>query len=1213
MISSGFGFSQTISDLDWISRLNDPDANFEQTVELANSYFEFVGTGKGTGWKTFKRWEYWAGRHVGADGTLREWFESQDRLKKYLLEYPEMDISNQRRNSPNGAWSQLGPVNLPSNGTGQPNGLGRTSCITFHPTNPSTIYVGTPAGGFWSSTDYGVSWIESSIGLTRLGVSSIVVDPSTPNIIYAGTGDRDGGDTPGYGVWRSIDGGVSWAPRNTTMGNRPTYEILMHPADPNTLICSTPGRIWRSTNAGTNWTSTYSGAENFKDIAFKPGDPNIVYAASNDFYRSTDNGQTWLQITSGLPTGISRFAIATTTADPNLVYLIAGSSTSFVGFYRSTDSGLNFSTRSTTPNILGYDVTGGTGSQAWYDLVALGDPNNANHITIGGINLWESNDGGTSWTIVSHWVGSGGNPPVHADQHELEYSPHTGHLWNGNDGGVYYSTDAGNTWPELSNGLAIAQVYKIGQSQQTKDLVINGYQDNGTAIYRGASGWWTEIGGDGMECIIDYSDENYMYGSLYYGDIRRSTNNGISFGNITSSISETGGWVTPFTLHPTDPNTMLVGMKNMWRSTNVKAATPSFTQISALPGTSNITDIAISPSDPNIVYISRAGSSNFFRSNNAMGASPTWTDLDASLPTTGQPMDIEIDPTDPTHVWIALGTNIYESVNSGTSWTDISTNLPSLTAHTIVYDKRSTNDALYIGMDVGVYYKDNSSTNWIPFSAGLPNVEISELEIYYDPECAGNDMLRAGTYGRGLWESDLRDPGNVPPIACFTANPTTPCVGEAVILSDNSAYSPTSWNWSISPATFSFVNSTTNSSQNPQVQFNAIGTYTITLTSTNGSGSDLTTRTNYVTVVGASLTLPVTEDFETAALCATTSNCGTTTCALPNNWVNEPNGTVDFQDWRINEGSTPSANTGPVQDFSPGTITGNYAYLEASACSNSEAQMISPCIDLRTAINPELSFAYHMFGANMGELHVDVLSGGAWNLDVTPFLIGDQGNNWFVRTVSLSPFIGNVIKIRFRGITGNGFASDMALDAIGISEQSILATNLLKIDGYYIPKAGNNIIWEASNIENLENWRIEKQLDNGQYEEIGLVGSMANKLKYDFLDREPNNGWNRYRLRSIDKNGQIFDAGNVEVLSTWEGESLNLYPNPSNGQFNLRIQAQNSEIVQIEIHDLLGKLVYSEMIKVEGGIQNHPLELSNIDAGIYFLRYKDHTIKLIKN
>lgn len=178
---------------------------------------------------------------------------------------------------------------------------------------------------------------------------------------------------------------------------------------------------------------------------------------------------------------------------------------------------------------------------------------------------------------------------------------------------------------------------------------------------------------------------------------------------------------------------------------------------------------------------------------------------------------------------------------------------------------------------------------------------------------------------------------------------------------------------------------------------------------------------------------PVTEDFESFSLCATTSNCETGVCNLANGWRNIPNGINDDIDWRTHEGAPPSSGTGPSQDFNPGTPTGNYLYLESSNCFNKEAQLVSPCIDLTNSAGVSLIFAYHMYGASMGSLHVDVFANGQWNNDVITPLNGNQGNTWHTATVNLNAYSGQYILVRFRGITGNSFTSDMAIDDIRIN------------------------------------------------------------------------------------------------------------------------------------------------------------------------------------
>lgn len=1202
---------------DWATMMQDPEAQFEDTRRAAEAWFEVHGTGKSMGWKPYKRWEHHMESRVMPDGSQRYPIEMWDEIEKYRETHPPVDG---KRNSSVGNWTQLGPVTMPANGTGQPNGLGRIVGLAFHPADANTFYVGAAAGGFWTTTDYGTTWTESSSGLPYLGISAIVPHPSTPSTIYIGTGDRDGGDAPGRGVYRSTDNGANWSAWNSGMGNRTVYEILMHPSNSNIMIASCNGRIYRTTDGGSNWNQSYSGGENFKDIAFNPADPNIVYAASNDFYRSTDNGISWNQVTNGVPTGVSRIAIGVSPDEGGYVYLFAGDGGGFDGMYRSTDSGQNFTQRSNSPNLFGYATNGGTGSQAWYDIVMIVDPADADHLYTGAVNGWESFDGGVNWSIFCHWTGGAGQPDIHADIHNMEYNSNDGNLFVGCDGGLYFSADAGVNFTEISSGLAIAQVYKIGQSQTNRDLVINGYQDNGTAFYRDGN-WYTEIGGDGMECIVDPTDETVMYGALYYGDVRRSTNSGATFSRIaddgTNGINESGAWVTPYKLHPTNSDAMVIGYRNLWYSTNVKSAATNavtWTQISSLSTGATIRDIAIAPSDPNTIYFSRNSGSNFYRSTNALGGSATWTDLDGSLPANGFPRDIEIHPTDPQTLWIALGNNIYKSINGGNSWTDVSGTLPNIALNTIVFDTSTaaTSEALYVGMDLGVYYFDNTLADWIQFDAGLPNTEVTELEIYYDPECRGNDMLRAGTYGRGLWESDLRDPGTLAPATCFFASPTVVCEGMVVTLEDFSAYGPTSWNWSISPATYSFENGTSASDQNPQVSFVAPGAYTVTLTATNGNGSDNRVRTGYINVTGAALGLPVTEDFESAATCGTASNCATEVCALPNGWTNLTNGTEDDIDWRVDNGGTPSTGTGPPIDYDPGTAGGNYVYLEASSCSGRNAEMVSPCLDLRTATATELDFAYHMDGSNMGELHLDVFSGGAWTEDVMPVISGDQGGAWLTRNVSLMAFDGNVIRLRFRGLTGTGYQSDMAIDGIEISASAVLPLSSFQFSGAYVPGMGNKLNWTLEGDIQAESFLVEKETPDGVgYLPLEIV-SHTRKSGYSVVDPSPRAGINTYRLWLKESDGLQSFAGQVEIVAPLQDGLVKFYPNPTTGLLNMDVQSETTEVFPLRIIDMMGRELHRETVQVLQGDNHFNFDMTGWESGLYFVKYKREVVKIVK-
>jgi subtilisin family serine protease len=210
---------------------------------------------------------------------------------------------------------------------------------------------------------------------------------------------------------------------------------------------------------------------------------------------------------------------------------------------------------------------------------------------------------------------------------------------------------------------------------------------------------------------------------------------------------------------------------------------------------------------------------------------------------------------------------------------------------------------------------------------------------------------------------------------------------------------------------------------------------------------------NYGSV--ATITPPWAENFESFALCSSASDCEQTNCPLGNGLVNTTNGNGDDIDWRVFEGATPSTSTGPSFDFLPGTATGNYIYLEPSGgCTFKTAEMLTPCFDLTNAVNPSLTFGYHMQGTNMGELHVDIYANGAWTNDIF-VRTGNQASTWQTALVPLTSYVGQTVLFRFRGITGNDFASDLALDGIEVTNSVNVTEPLSAQNVQVFPNPGN--------------------------------------------------------------------------------------------------------------------------------------------------------------
>ncbi|MDD2527652.1 MAG: T9SS type A sorting domain-containing protein [Lentimicrobiaceae bacterium] len=824
----------------WIEMMKDPSANFYETQRAFNVYWEGREVTKGSGYKPFKRWEYMMQQRVSPEG-IRPLAERNIRaFSEYTsTRAPQTNASN---------WQPLGPFTVPSGQNGY-RGLGRVNAIAFHPTDENTVYIGAPSGGLWKTTDNGLTWVSFTDVLPTLGVSDIVVDHTEAEVIYMGTGDRDAGDAPGLGVWKSFDGGETWQPSNTGMGNVTVSKLIMHPNNNQLIMAATNSGIYKSTDGGLSWSKKASG--DFKDLVFKPDNPNIVYGAqAGNFFRSVNNGETFTRISNGLPTGY-RSGIAVTPANPELVYFIITNSDSFKGLYRSTDAGLSFSLRSTQPNIMAWDCAGGSGGQAWYDLDIAADPVNPEVIYAGGVNCFKSTNGGNSWFITSHWTGDCGVQAVHADLHVLEFSPLNNRLYAGNDGGAYWTGNEGQTWTEISDGLVISQAYKIGQSATNRDLVINGYQDNGTSTYIGGT-WEAVGGGDGMECAFDPNDDRYSYSTVYYGVINRIFNHypqGRIAGQNVNGITESGAWVTPFLIDHNDGNIMFIGYKNVWRSTNIKASSTnsvSWTKISDI-NTNNLSVLVQSRANTDIIYA--ANGANLYRSDNVKAAAVQWTTLSSNLPVNKTITAIETSPADENVVYVVQQNKIFKSINKGLTWQDITGGLPDVQMNTLVYYRNSP-EGLYLGTDIGVFYKDAPMEDWILYSNGFPvSGIVTELEIYYDSTGPANDVIRAGTYGRGLWESPMNYSIPQPD---FVASETIVPIGCPIDFTDLSLGIPYEWSW-----TFPGAETPVSTQQNPSgIVWNTEGIYSVSLTVTNPAGTNTEQKTAYITVSSDLMPVP---------------------------------------------------------------------------------------------------------------------------------------------------------------------------------------------------------------------------------------------------------------------------------------------------------------------------------------------------------------------
>jgi hypothetical protein len=702
------------------------DLSLQDAQQIAQRHFDTAGTGRGTGYKQFQRWLYEKKFHTDENGN---YISMQTDWNNYRQSLPSLTNNN----LPDaGNWTELGPWGWNRTTSWNP-GTGRISAVAVLPSNEQVIYVGSPGGGLWKTTNGGGNWQPlTDNNSTWMSIFAITIDPTNQNTIYVGTN--------GSGILKSTNAGATLAQAGAGPGGN-VRKILIHPSSPNIVFATATNGIWRSTNSGASWTQVHAGSK--EDIEFKPGDVNIMYASGTDVYRSVDNGITWTQVTAAMGiTNAGRTLVAVSAANPNYVYAVQASGSLFGRLYKSTDAGLTFTTvvvgsPASGTNYFGYETTGaGTSGQATYDMALDVSPANAAEVYIAGIICWKSVNEGTSFTAITAWSLPNGIGYNHADVHGLFWINTT--IYSISDGGIYKSINGGDDWTDLSTGLGIRQFYRIANSQTNANVITGGAQDNGS-VTRQASGTWADwLGADGMEGLVSPTDHLRIWGTSQNGALYRSVNGGNTYSGLGQP--STGQWVTPLAIHPTNETILYGGWTGVYKSTN---SGTSWTSISTGTISTTLADIAVAPSNPNYIYASN-GSTLYVTTND--GA--TWTVR--SAPSTIN--DIAIDPTNPSKIWIACNSStnrLLVSTDEGATFNNISSNLPAIVARTVTVDD-NTPHGIYVGMNIGVYYKKEPDANWTNFSDNLPLVAINELEIQ---KAAGK--IRVATYGRGVWESPV--------------------------------------------------------------------------------------------------------------------------------------------------------------------------------------------------------------------------------------------------------------------------------------------------------------------------------------------------------------------------------------------------------------------------------------------------------------------------
>lgn len=648
-------------------------------------------------------------------------------------------------------------------------GIGRVTCIAFHPTDANTFYVGTLAGGVWKTSNGGASYAPFSDELASLGVASIVVNQGNPSEIYVLTGDGDSDNAGGWfipsfgyirwsaGLFKSTDGGATWNKTGLSFNTSQkisAFKLIQDPSNPYVLLAAMSDGIYRTTDDAVTFTKV-SVASYISDLRFKEGNSNIVFAAkkaNNALLRvSTDNGQNFYTVTNNLPSTISRMTFATTPADPNKLYVLCGASVDsshFVGLYRSSDDGASFTLMNDTPNVLSNADNGH--SPDYYDevpahLTIAVNPSTGTNLITGCVKIWRSANSGTTLTF------SGG---THADIHQIAYNPLNNVAYAATDGGIYKSTDNGTTWTFNSISLNCATYYHLAGLETDAARLLGGLQDDGTALRTSGSTFYSVGGGDGFAAAINpkKSSTHYIGGNT---GVYRSIDGGLHNTDVTPPFytGNNAQFYPAILMHPSDTNIIYTGFTQVCRTDN-RGGSWYYT------GAKGNWSLAVSIDKPNRLYAAGGdaayGTLNGGLYRNENNATPlAWVTLSnkPGFPATfGKITDIAVNPNDADDVWVTFGgffatTKVAHSTDAGANWVELHGTLPNVPVNCATFDN---NGNVYIGTDIGVYYRGTTDTDWKPFYNGLPRIPVTDLVIN-----VGAAKIRAATFGRGIFESDL--------------------------------------------------------------------------------------------------------------------------------------------------------------------------------------------------------------------------------------------------------------------------------------------------------------------------------------------------------------------------------------------------------------------------------------------------------------------------
>ena len=687
---------------------------------------------------------------------------------------------------------------------------GRIADIAINPDNENEWYAAVGSGGVWKTVNAGTTWQPLTDNQSFYSTGSITIDPNNTNTIWLGTGENVGGRHVGVGkgVFLSLDGGKTWKNKGLNKSEH-ISKIIVNKKNSNNVFVASQGPLWssggdrglyKSIDGGESWSLVLSVNKwtGVTDVVVDPRDENIMYAATwqrhrnvaaymgggpgTKLFKSTDGGDSWRQLKTGLPTGkMGKIGLAISEINPDVLYAAIELERRKGAVYRTSNGGESWKKMSDT-------VSGATGPHYYQELVA--SPHHFDKIYLMDVRVQVSDDGGKTFYRMNE-----GNK--HSDNHSMTFKKNDpNYLLVGTDGGIYESFDDTKSWKYVNN-LPLTQFYKLAVDDSYPFYnIYGGTQDNNTqggpsrtfssnGIVN--SDWFVLLGGDGHQPATEPGNPNIVYAQSQQGNLHRvdRTTGEAVFIKPYSGLNEDFerfNWDSPILVSSHNPKRLYFGSQRVWKSDDrgdswtpiskdltknqerlelpimgKQQSWDSAWDVYAMSTYNTITSLSESILDQNILY---AGTDDGLIHSTKDGGS-SWTSITVDklpgVPDSSFVNDIKADLHNDQVAYVALDNHkfgdyspyLYKTSNGGKSWKPIINGLPEDTfVWRIVQDHIDPN-LLFLASEYGLYFSNNQGEKWIKLSTGLPTISVRDLVI----QKRENDLVLA-TFGRGFYVLD---------------------------------------------------------------------------------------------------------------------------------------------------------------------------------------------------------------------------------------------------------------------------------------------------------------------------------------------------------------------------------------------------------------------------------------------------------------------------